>query len=58
LYKGIVRPYYHDDREHTHSRTHTFTPTGCSNYSLHIRLYKSYIDELPTVSHFGTDNNV
>ena len=36
----------------------TVTPTGCSNYFLHIRLYKSYIDEFPTVPHFGADNNV
>jgi hypothetical protein len=36
----------------------TLTPTGCSNYFLHIRLYKSYIDKLSKVPHFEADNNV
>lgn len=28
-------------------------PTGYSSYCERIRLYKSYLDELPTVPYFG-----
>ena len=34
----------------------TFKPTGCSSYCAHIRLCKSYVDELLTVPHIGDHN--
>ena len=31
----------------------TLLPIGFSNYCVHIRLYKSYIDDLTTVPYIG-----
>jgi len=40
--------------------THSYTlkPAGSSSYCPHIRLHKSYIDELPTVPHIADNNKV